>query len=101
MSKLETIVCPKNSKFYYVKSSEELAAEQAADAKVGRFLDSAGESILYSNVASSSFLEDTPVTITRRRGVNWPHWSKRPAHLVEGLATIEGSPRIIMVVNRH
>jgi len=46
MSKLETIVCPKNSKFYYVKSSDELAAERAADAKVGRFLNDAGESIL-------------------------------------------------------
>lgn len=92
----ETVVRPAGSKFYFIKSDEDLAAEREADIKVGATLDSAGEPKLYSKVASSSFPEDTLVTITRRRRVPWPHWRMKPTHLVEGLATIRGVPRLVM-----
>jgi hypothetical protein len=91
-----TVVRPTGSKFYYVKSEQELQAEMEADMAVGLTTDSAGEPRLYARIASSRFTEDTPVTITRRRGIPWPHWRKKPPHLVEGLATIRGVPRIIM-----
>jgi len=95
----ETVVRLSGSKFYYVKSDADIDAERQADIKVGRVMDDAGESILYARIASSRFPEDTLVTITKRRGVDWPHWGKKPTHLVEGLATISGIPRIIMFVH--
>lgn len=96
---METVTRPKGSKFYYVKTADELDAERQADVNVGRFMNDAGESILYSRITSSVFREDTAVCITKRRGIEWPHWSARPTHLVEGLATIAGVPRIIMFRN--
>lgn len=98
MAVKETVVVPGGTRFYYIKSEGELRAEQEADVATGRVLDSAGEPRLYSNIASSRFTEDTPATITRRRGLEWPHWNKKPAHLVEGLATIRGVPRLVMFV---
>lgn len=94
----EAVLKTKGSKFYYIKSEEDLIAEREADIAAGRVLDDAGEPRLYSKIATSSFPEDTLITITRRRGVPWPHWRKKPTHLVEGLATIRGIPRMVMFV---
>ncbi len=94
--KQETITRRAGSKFYYIKSEEDLVMEREADINAGRVLDDAGEPRLYSKIAASSFPEDTLVTITRRRGIPWPHWNKKPTHLVEGLATIRGVPRLVM-----
>lgn len=92
----ETIIRPKGSRFYYVKSEDDLLAERQADIKVGRVMDSAGESLLYSRIAAAAFPDDTLVVITKKRGIEWPGWTKKPAHLVQGLATIRGVPRIVM-----
>jgi|APGre2960657373_1045057.scaffolds.fasta_scaffold297142_1 hypothetical protein len=92
----EFFVCSKGSRFYYVKTDVEIDAQREADIKTGNVMDSAGESILYSRIARSVFREDTAVSITKRRGIEWPHWTPKPTHLVEGLATIGGVPRIIM-----
>lgn len=83
--------------FWYVKSAEDIEKLKARDREAGRFLDDAGEPLLYSSIGTEMFKDDTLVTITRRRGVPWPHWTRKPAHLVEGLATIAGVPRLILV----
>jgi len=98
MAMKEAVVLPGGTRFYYIKTEDELRAEREADVATGQVLDSAGEPRLYSKIASSRFTEDTLATVTRRRGLEWPHWNKKPAHLVEGLATIRDVPRLVMFV---
>lgn len=92
----ETFICHKGSHFWYLRSEEELERIQTRDAAAGYYNDSAGEPLLYSKIGREQFKEDTVVTILRRRGIPWPHWTKKPKHLIEGLATIKGTPRIIL-----
>lgn len=96
MQKKDTIVRPAGTWFWYVKTEEEIERLRVRDLEEGRVLDDAGEPRLYSSVGAEMFSEDTVVMITRRRGVTWPHWTRKPKHLAEGLATIGGVPRIIM-----
>lgn len=93
----KVIVCQANTRFWYLKSEEEIDRRRTEDQRVGRHLDDAGETILYSAIGSGSLREPTVVTITRRRNVPWPHWSKKPKHLVEGIATVDGVPRLVMI----
>ena len=88
------------TRFWYVKTEEEIERLRARDREEGRILDDAGEPRLYSSVGAEIFSEDTVVMITRRRGVPWPHWTRKPAHLAEGLATIAGVPRLVLVKTR-
>lgn len=100
MQKRELVLRRAGTWFWYVKSVEEIEKIQARDREAGRFLDAAGESLLYSSIGTGMFEDDTLVTITRRRGVPWPHWTRKPAYLAEGLATIAGVPRLVMVKTR-
>lgn len=97
MQKRELVIQRAGTRFWYVKSEEEIERLKARDRQAGRFLDDAGEPLLYSSIGAETFKDDTLVTITRRRGVPWPHWTRKPTHLVEGLATIDGVPRLVMV----
>lgn len=97
MQKKDTIVRPAGTWFWYVKTEEEIEHLRAHDRESGRFLDDAGEPLLYSSIGTGMFKEAAVVTITRRRGVPWPHWTKRPRHLVEGLTTIDGAPRLVLL----
>lgn len=97
---VQTILARKGSTYYYVLTPEQLRAIEVADAEAGNFWDSAGEPRMYSPVTSGCFETDTPVAITRRRGVQWPTWRNKPKHLCEGVATIDGIPRVIMVIDK-
>lgn len=98
--KQETIIRPSGSSYYYVKTEAELEALRRDDIARGRTMTDDGETILYSKVGADRFEVDTAVTITKKRGVPWPTWSRKPAGLYEGLATIDGNPRLIMWVGR-
>ena len=98
MALKETVVVPGGTRFYYIKTEAEIEAQRRGDIARGRTMTDDGETILYSKVGGGRFEADTPATITRRRGLEWPHWNKKPAHLVEGLATIRGVPRLVMFV---
>ncbi len=98
--KQETITRPSGSYYYYVKTQAEIDALRREDIARGRTMTDDGETILYSKIGGGQLVEDTAVTIIKKRGVEWPTWSKKPAGLYEGLATIDGSPRVIMFVGR-
>lgn len=100
MQKREFMIQRAGTRFWYVKSIEEIEKLKASDREAGHFLDSAGEPLLYSSIGTETFKDDTLVTITRRRGVPWPHWARKPTHLVEGLATVDGVPRLVLVKAR-
>lgn len=97
---METVVQPAGSKYYYVKTEAEIESLRREDRARGRVMTDDGETILYSKIGSGRFETDMAITITKKRGVEWPNWSKKPAGLYEGLATIDGNPRIIMFVGR-
>lgn len=90
------VVLPAGSLFWYRVSDAELEAERAEDVARGDALDSAGETRLYPSVRGDRLAVDTVATVLRRRGVTWDHWRARPKNLAEGLATIEGVPRVVM-----
>lgn len=96
----DTIVARKGTTYYYVLTEEQVRALEEYDTRTGDTLDSAGEPRLYSQVTSGCFQTDTPVAITKRRNVQWPTWRNKPKYLCEGVATIDGVPRVIMVVDR-
>lgn len=87
----EMIVLPKGRKFYWKRSDEELQYIRVNASP----LDDAGEPRVFSYQGSGFLLEDTVVAITRRRGIEWHGWGRKPPYLVEGIATINGIPRII------
>jgi|GEM_PF-7111742 len=97
MQKREFLIQRAGTEYWYVKSVEEIEKLKARDKEAGRFLDDAGEPLLYSSIGTGIFKDDTLVAITRRRGVPWPHWTRKPTHLAEGLATIAGVPRLVLV----
>lgn len=96
----ETVVARKGSTYYYLLTEAQVKAIREHDVATGNALDSAGEPRIYSRVSSGCFQSDTPVAITKRRGVQWPTWTNKPKHLCEGVATIDGSPHVIMLVNK-
>lgn len=96
----ETVVRPSGSYYYYVKSAAEIDAHRREDIARGRTMTDDGETILYSKIGGGQFEEDTAVTITKKRGVEWPHWDRKPSGLYEGLTTIDGCPRLIMFIGR-
>ena len=93
----DTIVLLAGNKFYWVRTDLEM--ERLYSSTMGRF-DDAGEPYVYSRQGTGFILDDTVVTITKRRGVQWHGWGRRPTFLVEGLATINGLPRIIYFQHR-
>ena len=82
---------------YYEKSDEQLAREQEADRRAGRFFDGAGESLIYCKVGSESLSGQVVAMVTRTRGIRWLGFSSKPEGLIELFATIDGVPRIVMV----
>ena len=96
----ETITRTKGSNYYYIRTDAEIDRQRQEDIARGRTMTDDGETILYSRLGHGTFEADTAVTITKKRGVEWPHWSKKPAGLYEGLATIKGSPQLIMWIGR-
>lgn len=88
----DTIVLLAGNKFYWVRTDLEM--ERLYSSTMGQ-LDSAGEPYVYSRQGTGFLLEDTVVAITKRRNIRWHGWGRRPTFLVEGLATVGGSPRII------
>jgi hypothetical protein len=92
MPKDNVIVLPAGSKIYWVRTDLEM--ERLYSNTMGRF-DDAGEPYVYSRQATGFLLEDTVVTITKRRGVQWHGWGRRPPFLVEGFATNSTLSRII------
>lgn len=94
---MDTVVAPKGSTYWYILTPEQVRAMEEHDVATGNRLDSAGEPRLYSRVSGGRFPADTVVTITKRRGVEWPTWNRKPKYLCEGLATIDGIPRTILV----
>ena len=85
------------TRFWFIRSEEEMKRIEERDREAGRFLDSAGETLIYSPLGSGVFEENTVVSVIKKRGIKWPHWTKKPKYLVEGLATIDNCPRIVMI----
>lgn len=85
--------------FWYIRTQEELDQMAARDRESGDVLDAAGEPRLYAKVGSRMFKEATIVAVTRRRKVPWPHWTRKPKYLVEGLATVGGVPRLVLITD--
>ena len=94
--KAETLTLEAGTVYFRNRSEDELADARWSDAKTGNTLDSAGEPKLYCRTVYHVLREDTLVTITKRRGVEWDTWRQKPGRLTEGLATIDGRPQIIM-----
>lgn len=88
------------SQVWYVKTDAEVIAAREHDASRGIFFDSAGEPLLYSSLGSIRHNSPIVAIVTRLRGIYWPHWSRRPTGLVEGLGTIDGFLRPIMFLRR-
>ena len=92
----ETIVLLSGTRFWYVKTDEQIGTERQRDLDSGKYLDVGGEPLLYSQLGSGKLVCHTIVTILKKKNVGWPHWSNKPAYLTEGLTTISGSPRLIL-----
>lgn len=93
----EIVVCEAGSPFWYIRTQEELDRLVARDRESGNVLDSAGEPRLYSKIGAAKFNDTTLVAITRKRNVPWPHWTRKPKHLMEGLATVSGAPQLVLI----
>jgi predicted NBD/HSP70 family sugar kinase len=91
MQKREFMIQRAGTRFWYVKSDEEIERLKARDQEAGRFLDAAGEPLIYSSIGAETFKDDTLVTITRR-GDRGPVGRVSPV-----AATIDGVPRLVMV----
>lgn len=96
MKEVETIVLPWGTGIWYNKSLEEVEEERRRDIMSGNTLTSDGESRLYSPIGYRMLRHDSLVVITRKQGMEWNGFRKKPTHLVEGLATIDGVPQLIM-----
>lgn len=96
MKEVETIVLPWGTGIWYNKSPEEVEEERRRDITSGNTLTSDGESRLYSPIGYRMLRQDALVIITRKRDVEWNGFRPKPAYLVEGLATIDGVPQLVM-----
>lgn len=95
-----TTLLPAGTRYWYRRSDAELQEMMQHDIAIGNSMTSDGESRIYSPVGGTKLDVDTVVTVTRRRGIEWNTWYLKPKHLVEGLATIDGVPRMIMFQTR-
>ena len=96
MSEHEAVVLPWGTWIWYNRSPEEIEDERQRDITSGDTLTSDGEPRLYSSVGLTGLRHNTTAVIIRKRGVTWNGLRARPKHLVEGLVTIDGAPRIVM-----
>lgn len=97
MKKGETIIIPSGTYYWWTRSSEELNALYAKDAATGNTLDSAGEPRLHSRTGTATTTEDTSAIVVRTRGAPWDHWVRKPKGLIEVLAPIGNSARLVCV----
>ena len=96
MKDLDTKLLTAGTHYWYRRSETEMQELIQHDIAIGNSITSDGESRIYSPVGGTRLDVDTVVTVTRRRGIEWNTWYRKPRHLVEGLATIDGVPRMIM-----
>ena len=96
MKEHETVVLPWGTGLWYNKSPEEVEEERRRDIMTGNTLTSDGETRLYSTIGYFVLRQDALAIITRKRGVEWSGFRKKPTHLVEGLVTLDGVPRLVM-----
>ena len=97
MRKGETIIIPENTSYWWIRSHEEIELMRKRDHDMGRFQDDAGEPIMYSGVGYSRLTNATSAIVTKTTNVPWNHWVKKPKRLVECLATVGNTARIILV----
>jgi hypothetical protein len=97
LKKGDTFVLKPNTAFWRVKTQEELETERMSDVSIGRYLDDAGESILYSPMKRDDIKESTFAVVVRTKGIEWLGWNSRPKYLIEILTTIQGIPQYILV----
>lgn len=83
----DVIILPAGTDVWWTKSPQEIEAEYQRNAASGRFLDSAGESILVSSVSHQRLQTPTFALVTKLRDVSWDHWTRRPKRLTEALIT--------------
>jgi len=96
MKGLDTLTLASGTRYWYRRTKTELDALVQYDISIGNTMTSDGESRIYSPIGGAMLEVETVVTVTRRRGLEWNTWYRKPRHLVEGLATIDGVPRIII-----
>jgi hypothetical protein len=77
----QQLTLPPGSKVWVVKTPGDIRLEEEEDKKIGRFLDSGGEPLLYSKYSTSSAEEAGLVSITTKNP-EWNHWYKKPSFLV-------------------
>jgi len=92
----DVVLLPTGTHYWFRRTEDELQKLIQHDISIGNSITSDGESRIYSPVGGTRLKVDTVVTVTRRRGIEWTTWYRKPRHLLEGLATIDGVPRIIM-----
>lgn len=92
----DTVILPATGTYWYHITQEQLEAIRRQDIEEGNTYDAGGEPRIYTALRSGYVKDHTLVTITRRRGVPWNSWRTKPRHLVEGLATIDGVPKVII-----
>lgn len=93
----DVVVVEPRSTIYYLKTSAEIQARQAEDEAKGRFFDDGGEPLLYSKIGYINIDTATVATVTRMRGLQWPHWTRRPKGLIECFINVDGVPRLVML----
>lgn len=96
MSEHEAVVLPRGAWLWYNRAPEEIEDERRRDIASGYTLTSGGEPRLYSSIGIAKLRHDSMAIITRRRGVPWNGLRTKPKHLVEGLVTVDGVPRLVM-----
>lgn len=96
MKDLDTNLLAAGTHYWYRRTETEMQELIQHDIAIGNSITSDGESRIYSPIGGTRLKVDTVVTVTRRRGIEWNTWFRKPRHLAEGLATIDGAPRMIM-----
>lgn len=92
-----TLTLPAGTKYWFDRTPEQIDNLRALDAAMGQTFDSAGEPKIYNVTTSRTTKEDIVVTVTKKRGVSWNSWFKKPSYLIEAITTIEGMPKIIKI----
>jgi len=91
-----SVLLPAGTRYWFERTETELDVLVQYDISIGNTMTSDGESRIYSPVGGGRLDEDTVVTVTRRRGIEWNTWFRKPRNLIEGLITLNGVPRLIM-----
>ena len=92
----DAVIVSEGTTLWYLKTEEETRDLMRRDADAGLYLDSAGEPILYSKVGHIKLKKSEVGTILKVRGMEWPHWSRRPVGLIECFINVDGVPRVVM-----